>query len=156
MSARPPARRRRLLFLALGSNLGDRRKALRTAAAELGRLPGLSVLASSRYHETAPVPSSCGGPFLNAALRCVSDLPAMGLLIELKRVEARLGRRPGPRRCPLPIDIDIVSYGGRFRGRWLTLPHPRAAKRPFVLAPLAEVASPRELRKAVPGIGEIC
>jgi 2-amino-4-hydroxy-6-hydroxymethyldihydropteridine diphosphokinase len=63
----------------------------------------------------------------------------MGLLIELKRIEARLGRRPGRRWGPRPIDIDIISYGRGFRGPWLTIPHPRAQKRPFVKIPIAEL-----------------
>ena len=64
----------------------------------------------------------------------------MGLLVELKRIEAALGRRPSARWAPRIIDIDILFYGRRkIRARFLTIPHPRALRRRFVLAPLAEL-----------------
>ncbi|MBI5210740.1 MAG: 2-amino-4-hydroxy-6-hydroxymethyldihydropteridine diphosphokinase [Elusimicrobia bacterium] len=128
-------------FLSLGSNLGPRRRHLGRALARLGRLDGCRVLARSRVHETAPDPPSCGGPFLNCAVRLATRLSPMGLLAECKRLEALAGRRPGRRWGPRPLDVDIIDFGGRrLRGPWLTLPHPRAARRPFVLAPLAELA----------------
>jgi 2-amino-4-hydroxy-6-hydroxymethyldihydropteridine diphosphokinase len=64
----------------------------------------------------------------------------MGLLIEFKRIEAALGRKPGPRWGPRPADIDLIFYGRvRLRTRHLTIPHPETLKRKFVLMPLAEI-----------------
>jgi len=128
-------------LLLLGADMGRRRENLRRALRWLGRLPGGGrVLARSRLYDTAPV-----GPgqsrYLNLAVRYRTALSPMGLLVELKRLEARAGRRPGRRWGPRPLDIDILDYGGRrLRSRWLSLPHPRAARRAFVLAPACDIA----------------
>lgn len=126
-------------YLLLGSNLGDRRSHLREALAALEQLPGSKVAARSRLYDTAPL-----GPsrrrFLNMAVKLRTSLSPMGLLIELKRLEALAGRRPGPRWGDRPLDIDILVYGAkRARTPWLTLPHPRLLERAFALAPLAEL-----------------
>ncbi|MBI5240276.1 MAG: 2-amino-4-hydroxy-6-hydroxymethyldihydropteridine diphosphokinase [Elusimicrobia bacterium] len=127
-------------LLLLGANLGRRRENLRRAVLRLARLPGGRVLARSRLYETAPV-----GPgrrrYLNLAVRYRTALSPMGLLVELKRLEALAGRRPGRRWGPRPLDVDILDYAGRrLKNRWLTLPHPRAAERAFALAPVCDVA----------------
>ncbi len=127
-------------LLLLGSNQGDRRKNFSRAIAGLKTLPAGRVLALSRVYDTKAV-----GPkqrrFLNMVLRYRTALSAMGLMIELKRLEARAGRRPGKRFGPRPLDIDILDYGSRhLRSRWLTLPHPLASQRAFVLAPLCDIA----------------
>ncbi len=133
------------LFL-LGSNRGDRRAALRRAVRALGRVPGVRVSAVSRVFETAPVGPS-RRPYLNLAVRAETSRRAMGLLVEAKILEAAAGRRPGPRWGARVLDVDLIALGDeRARTRWLTLPHPRAAERAFVLAPLAEVAPRRRLR----------
>lgn len=127
-------------LLLLGGNRGDRRRHLREALDELGRLPGGRILSRSNFYETAPVGPS-RRPYLNAAVRIKTTLSAMGLLAECKRLEALAGRRPGPRWGARPLDIDILDYAGRrCRGPWLTLPHPRLRERAFALAPLAEIA----------------
>ena len=65
----------------------------------------------------------------------------MGLLIELKRIEALAGRKPGKRWGPRSLDIDIITYGDqKIKTPWLTVPHPEATKRSFVLVPLLEIA----------------
>ena len=127
-------------LLGLGSNQGRRRQNFRRALARLKALPGGRVLARSRLYDTAPV-----GPkqrrFLNMVLRYRTSLTPMGLLIELKRLEARAGRGPGTGARPRPLDIDILDYGSRrLHSPWLTLPHPLAAERAFVLAPLCDIA----------------
>lgn len=128
-------------LLGLGSNQGRRRENLNRALTWLKTLPGGRILARSRLYDTAPV-----GPkqrrFLNMALRYRTALTPMGLLVELKRLEGRAGRRPGTSAKPRPLDIDIVDYAGRrLRNAWLTIPHPRAAGRAFVLAPLCDIAA---------------
>lgn len=132
---------REALFL-LGANLGRREETLRRAAAELGRAAGVRVLKVSRLYETAPVGPS-EEPYLNMAVRARTTRSAMGLLIEAKRLEAAAGRRPGIKWGARVLDVDLVSLEGvRVRTRWLRVPHPLMAKRPFAAAPLAD-ACPR-------------
>ena len=128
-------------LLLLGSNLGRRRLNLDRALRWLDGPRSGRLLARSRIYDTAPV-----GPgrkrYLNLAVRYRTALSPMGLLVELKRLEARAGRRPGPRWGPRTLDIDILDYAGRrLRGRWLTVPHPAAAERAFVLAPVCDIAA---------------
>lgn len=126
--------------LALGSNRGDRRTHLRWALRELARLPRTRLLRASSFHETEAVGPGRQRRYLNAAALVETGLSPMGLLVELKRLEAARGRRPGPRWGPRTLDLDIVSYGRlRLRTRWLALPHPRARSRDFVRLPVSEV-----------------
>jgi 2-amino-4-hydroxy-6-hydroxymethyldihydropteridine diphosphokinase len=127
-------------LLLLGANMGRREETLRLALRWLGRLRGAKVLKRSRFFDTAPVGPSARR-FINLAIRYRTQLSPIGLLIELKRLEAKAGRRPGPRWGPRPLDIDILDYGKRrLSGKWLCLPHPAAARRAFVLAPVCDVA----------------
>lgn len=129
-------------FLGLGSNQGDSRRHLRLALAALGRLSGVRLLKASSLYRSAPLGRKDQRDFLNAVVRLRTTRTPMGLLLELKRLEAARGRKPGgPRWGPRPLDCDILFFGSRrLRSRWLTLPHPRAARRLFVLRPLAEIA----------------
>lgn len=130
---------REALFL-LGANLGRREETLREAVDALRRVEGLTVEKVSRLWETAPVGPS-EAPYLNMAVRARTTRSAMGLLIEAKRLEAAAGRRPGIKWGARVLDIDLVSLEGvRRRSRWLTVPHPLMAKRPFAAAPLADAA----------------
>ncbi len=127
-------------LLLLGSNLGDRAASLRRAVASLRRAAGVRVLAVSRAVETAPVGPS-DRPYLNQALRVATSRTPMGLLLEAKMLEAAAGRRPGLRWGARVLDVDLVAYGrARLRTPWLSVPHPLAARRSFVLEPLVEVA----------------
>ena len=135
MSRRRPVQ----CFIGLGSNLGDRKAHLVFAFKSLARLARTRLVRRSSIHETSPI----GPPqpkYLNAVARIETALSPMGLLIELKRLEAARGRRPGPRWGPRPLDLDILFYGReRLRTLWLELPHPLALERSFVLEPLAEL-----------------
>ncbi len=132
-------------FVALGSNLGPRRDTLAAALGALDEPPARSLLGVSRLYETRPVGPS-GGPFLNAVaeLRCVCSPEA--LLAELLRIESALGRVRDVRWGPRTIDLDLVAAqdeAGRPVTRdtpALTLPHPRAHERDFVLRPLCDLA----------------
>jgi 2-amino-4-hydroxy-6-hydroxymethyldihydropteridine diphosphokinase len=127
-------------FLLLGSNVADRLAKLRRAKKSLAALRGCSLLASSRVYETAPVGPS-DRPYLNAVVAVRCERTPMGLLAECKRLEAEAGRRPSRRWAARPLDIDILTFGSlRLRTRWLTVPHPAIGGRPFVLAPLKDVA----------------
>jgi 2-amino-4-hydroxy-6-hydroxymethyldihydropteridine diphosphokinase len=135
------ARRPTVCLLLLGGNQGDRRGHLRRALAGLANIPQSRVLTRSHVYETAPVgPSS--RPYLNLAVEFSTRHSPIGLLTELKRLEALAGRRPLGRWTARPLDIDILRYGNlKLRTAWLTLPHPRILDRAFALAPLSELAA---------------
>jgi 2-amino-4-hydroxy-6-hydroxymethyldihydropteridine diphosphokinase len=136
------------VYLALGSNIGDRLANLRAALAALDER-GVAVVARSAVWETPPVPAG-QPPFLNAAVAAETTLDAPALLRQLQAIEYALGRRPGPHWGPRPIDIDILFHGEeRIETPELTVPHARIAERAFVLAPLADVT-----RAALPVLGE--
>jgi 2-amino-4-hydroxy-6-hydroxymethyldihydropteridine diphosphokinase len=126
------------VYLALGSNLGDRQ---RNMSAALERVqPLVRIEAVSSLYETDPVPPG-QPPYLNAACRCTTGLQPQALLRHLKEVERDLGRRSARRWAPRPIDIDLLLYGDlvvELAG--LQLPHPELTQRTFVLVPLAEIA----------------
>jgi 2-amino-4-hydroxy-6-hydroxymethyldihydropteridine diphosphokinase len=133
------------ILVAIGANLPgpDGRSALATchsAMEALRGLPGLRLLAVSRWYETAPIPPG-GPPYINgvASLDGAVD-PAM-LLAWLQAIEARGGRVRGVANAPRTLDLDIVAMGGLLRdAQDPILPHPRCHLRAFVLRPLADVA----------------
>jgi 2-amino-4-hydroxy-6-hydroxymethyldihydropteridine diphosphokinase len=129
-------------YIALGSNLGDRRRFLDQALQLLRDDPRVAVTRVSSYHETEPVGGPRGqGAYLNAAAELQSDLPPQNLLRLLLDVEARLGRVRQERFGPRTIDLDLLMYGeATSDDEGLTLPHPRMHQRLFVLRPLAEIA----------------
>ena len=134
-------------ILALGSNLGDREAMLDFAVASLSAR-GVAVLAQSKRRETAPVdvpPEFASLAFLNAALRVETALPPEALLRLALAIEAEAGRVRTVRNGPRPLDIDLILYAGERRDSpELTLPHPRAAERAFVLEALADLGVARE------------
>jgi len=101
------------------------------------------VEAVSSLYETEPSGGPEQPPFLNAACRFETGLEPRPLLRFLKGLEHELGRRPGGEQWgPRPIDLDILLYEDRLVDEeGLVVPHPRLAERPFVLAPLAEIAA---------------
>ena len=129
------------VYLGLGSNLGNREANLRAALRALWRMGRVEAVSS--LYETEPVGGLPQPPFLNAACRFETGLEPRPLLRFLKGLEHELGRRPGgEQRGPRPIDLDILLYEDRLVDEeGLVVPHPRLAERPFVLAPLAEIAA---------------
>lgn len=128
-------------YLALGSNLGDRRKNLRAALRQLSAGAGLSVVRVSRAYRSAPVGVQEQPEFLNLVAEARTTMSPRQLLRAAKRVERAMGRVPGPRWGPRIIDVDILMYESvRMKTAELTLPHPRMVERAFVMVPLAEIA----------------
>jgi 2-amino-4-hydroxy-6-hydroxymethyldihydropteridine diphosphokinase len=128
-------------FIAFGSNLGDREGAIRSAAALLARAPGVESLRLSALRETAPSGGPPQPPYLNAAAEVRTTLEPEALLDLLASVEGAFGRVRGVRWGPRTLDLDLIYFGGRvLDSPRLTVPHPRAAGRRFVLEPLAELA----------------
>jgi 2-amino-4-hydroxy-6-hydroxymethyldihydropteridine diphosphokinase len=106
----------------------------------LRHVPKTHVQRHSRIYITSPVGGRRQADFLNVCAKIETNLSPIGLLIELKRIESSMGRRPSRRWSPRMADLDILFYGNvRLKNRILILPHPRAVKRRFVLAPLAEM-----------------
>ena len=127
------------VYLALGSNLGDRVANLRAAVTALG--PDVRVDAVSALYETAPAYVTDQPRFLNAALAGDTDLSPRQLLARLKAIERALGRVPGARYGPRLIDLDILFFGTQVIALPdLQVPHALMAEREFVLRPLADIA----------------
>jgi 2-amino-4-hydroxy-6-hydroxymethyldihydropteridine diphosphokinase len=129
-------------YIALGSNLGDRRGHLHKALQGLRTRPGIAVTRVSAFHETAPVGGPPDqGPYLNAAAELQTDLTPEELLRVLLDVEHQLGRVRREHHGPRTIDLDLLLYGNEVRNdSELILPHPRMHERSFVLGPLSEIA----------------
>jgi 2-amino-4-hydroxy-6-hydroxymethyldihydropteridine diphosphokinase len=129
--------------LALGSNLGDREGFLAFAVSSLSRLPQTQVLAKSQWRETAPVdvPEAFAElTFLNGAVLIETQLSPEVLLDAALAIEAEAGRVRTVRNGPRPLDVDLILYEGERRNTaQLTLPHPRAHLRDFVLDPLRDL-----------------
>lgn len=131
-----------ICYLAIGSNLGDRRRNIRLAVQKISHLKNTEVIKLSKVLETEPIDGpSRQGRFLNAALRIETLLSPSLLLKKLKKIEQELGR-PGKhiRNSPRSIDLDILFFGDRVINRkYLKVPHPKLFERQFVIKPLLEV-----------------
>ena len=133
-----------LSYVALGSNLGESRDILLNAIERLQTFSTRPLIKSSLWRST-PVGCPPGSPdFVNAvvALKPVESETPESLLEELQALEIEFGRRPKKiLNEPRPLDLDLIAFGNERRSTpSLTLPHPRAHVRRFVLAPLAEIA----------------
>ncbi len=129
--------------VALGSNLGDRLENIYRGVKFLNTFhTGKQPLLVSSVYETEPVDCPAASPrFLNAVCVLTCSIDPEVLLKEIKQFEQSVGRNLQARRnSPRPLDMDIIYYGSYVcRSPHLTLPHPRAHQRKFVLAPLAEL-----------------
>ncbi|GBE42253.1 2-amino-4-hydroxy-6-hydroxymethyldihydropteridine pyrophosphokinase [bacterium BMS3Bbin10] len=146
-----------MILVALGSNLsgawGAPSQILNRAVLEMGKPPDTAILGLSGLYETAGVGRGRPGVFVNAVVSLECHCSASALLRRLKMIEHRAGPRSSRRWGPRTLDLDILDYRGLIarwpqRGRLneaairnqLVLPHPLLHERPFVLAPLDEVA----------------
>jgi len=128
-----------IIYLALGTNLGDRMENLRRAIAALS--PEVRVTALSPAYETPPWGYTDQPAFLNMALGGATEHEPLPLLAFLKNLETELGREKTFRNGPRLIDIDILFYDDNLFGQNdLVIPHPRLHERAFVLVPLNDIA----------------
>jgi len=150
---------RKLVYLSLGSNLGDRAANLNDAIARLKKIG--DILAASSYYETEPVEFTAQPWFLNCVVALETEKMPKQLLTAILDIEQQMGRRRSQQKGPRIIDIDILLFGSSVVDtKNLTIPHPALDERRFVLEPLAEIApdlrhpvlkrSMRELRDALP------
>lgn len=130
-----------IVFIGLGSNLGDRERNLNQAIEQIRLLPQTQLLALSRTHETDPVGGPPQGKFLNAAAKLETQLKPFDLLHRLQEIERRLGRPAVHERWgPRVIDLDILTYDDlTMETPELTLPHPLMREREFVMKPLKDL-----------------
>ena len=128
------------IYLALGSNIGDREANLREALRLLSE-SAVTISKLSSIYETEPLDYLDQPWFLNAALEAQTDLSPHQLLAILRRIESQMGsKKPFP-KGPRLIDLDILLYASEtINTPDLQIPHPRMLQRNFVLAPLAEIA----------------
>ncbi|MDE2199161.1 MAG: 2-amino-4-hydroxy-6-hydroxymethyldihydropteridine diphosphokinase [Rhodospirillales bacterium] len=135
-----------MILIGIGANLAGPSgqsplATCRAAADALASLPGLRLVALSRWYRTAPMPPSDQPPYVNGVARLAGAVDPAVLLGWLQAIEARAGRRRGAVNAARTLDLDIIAMAACVRAAPdPVLPHPRAHLRAFVLAPLAEVA----------------
>ena len=138
-----------LIYLSLGSNLGDRAANLKRAV-ELLADAGVRVLRESLLYETEPVDFLDQPWFLNCVVEAETTLAPRALLDALQSIERNLGSKKLISRGPRLIDLDVLFYGDKvIHESGMEVPHPRLADRRFVLIPLAELTP--ELRHPILG-----
>ena len=129
------------VFVALGSNVGDRAGHLAAAREALGRLPATRLVAASAVEETAPLGGMAQPPYLNQMVLLYTELEPRALLAALQAIERARGRVRTARWGPRTLDLDIVAYGDRqVRDPDLVIPHPELPRREFWQRELSELA----------------
>ena len=121
-------------IIALGANIGNPKEQMDLAVAMLREANDLKAV--SNYFSTKPVSDIPQPDYLNAVCIVESDLPALDLLALLHGIEKTLGRERSEKWGPRTIDLDLIQYGTLLSSaEELTLPHPRAHERRFVIEP---------------------
>ncbi|KQQ47485.1 2-amino-4-hydroxy-6-hydroxymethyldihydropteridine pyrophosphokinase [Duganella sp. Leaf126] len=129
-----------IAYIGIGANLGDARANVADAIARLQKVPGCTLMATSRLYRTAPIDAG-GDDYINAVARVATTLPAHDLLQALHGIEQAHGRERPYRNAPRTLDLDLLLYGDAvIDSNDLTVPHPRITERAFVLVPLVELA----------------
>lgn len=126
--------------IALGSNLAEPARQVRAALSALEAHPQIQIEKTSSLYLTAPVGYDNQPDFVNAVCSVRTSLDGVSLLAVLNRIEADFGRERTFRNAPRTLDLDIIDFDGiSSDDPHLTLPHPRAHERSFVMKPLAEI-----------------
>ena len=126
--------------IALGSNLAEPARQVRAALSAMEAHPQIQIEKTSSLYVTAPVGYDDQPDFVNAVCSVRTSLDGVSLLAVLNRIEADFGRERTFRNAPRTLDLDIIDFDGiSSNDPHLTLPHPRAHERSFVMKPLAEI-----------------
>lgn len=126
--------------IALGSNLAEPARQVRAALSALEAHPQIQIEKTSSLYVTAPIGYDDQPDFVNAVCSVRTSLDGVSLLAVLNRIEADFGRERTFRNAPRTLDLDIIDFDGiSSDDPHLTLPHPRAHERSFVMKPLAEI-----------------
>ena len=128
----------KIIYLSVGSNLGNRKKNIEKTKFELYS-KGINIIRSSNYYETLSWPNPKNPKFYNIILKASSDLKILELLKICKQIETSLGRKKAPKNSPRISDIDIIDYNQKITSNVINVPHPRMHLRNFVLIPLFEI-----------------
>lgn len=137
---------RKSAVIALGSNLQNPVEQIKSALAAIDAHPRIKIEQISSLYITAPVGYDDQPDFVNAVCAVSTTLEGKDLLAALNRIEADFGRERTFRNAPRTLDLDIIDYDHRSSSDpYLTLPHPRAHERSFVMKPLAEILPDFEL-----------
>jgi len=130
----------KMVYLSLGSNIGDRASNLQSAIEKISTLG--EVISQSSLYETEPVEVSGHPWYLNCAVALKTEKMPKQLMSALLAIEQDMGRRRSQEKMPRKIDIDILLFGNSvIQSKELTVPHPEMHRRRFVLEPLAEIAA---------------
>lgn len=136
------------VLIALGGNIGDVRDTFRRAISNICGMTQAALIARSADYATAPVGGVPQDDYVNAVIEIETELDPHALLFTLHRIEQKFGRNrvAETRWGPRGLDLDMIAYDDVVIAKpELTLPHPRATERAFVLVPLAEIAPQREI-----------
>lgn len=130
-----------IIYIGLGSNLGDRERLLKTAVHRLEQVEGLELIALSAIYNTRPQDMSDNSPeFLNQVAKADYEYTPGELLRALEDIEQELGREEKGQKQPRTIDLDLLLFGDReINTDSLIVPHPQLLKRAFVLIPLLQI-----------------
>ena len=128
-------------IISLGSNLGEKEKNINYAINSVNLIPETKIIKVSGLYETTPVGVPNEQPnYLNCCAKISTELTPQMLLGALLGIESAMGRKRKFRFCERIIDIDLIFYENeKINEKYLTLPHPRAMQRAFVLVPLADI-----------------
>jgi 2-amino-4-hydroxy-6-hydroxymethyldihydropteridine diphosphokinase len=134
-----------MILVAVGANLpldgASPIATCRAAAADIGRIPGLSFIAESAWYRSPSLPRSDQPDYCNGILRLQGDVEPAWLLAQLQAIENRYGRQRSVPNAARTLDLDIIDINGLVRATPdPVLPHPRAHQRAFVLRPILDVA----------------
>ena len=127
-----------MIYLAVGSNLGNRKKNIEKAKYRMIQNE-INIVQSSNYYESLSWPDIKNPKFLNIVLKIKTNLTPLNLIRKCKEIEKSLGRKKAPKNSPRVCDIDIIDYNKKLIKNGLIIPHPRLHKRNFVLLPLFEL-----------------
>jgi len=129
-----------LAYIGLGANLGDARHTLSVAIETINNSSGFRLLQASSFYASTPVDAP-GPGYTNAVIAIETTLDALSLLALIQKIEQQHGRERSFRNAPRTLDLDILWFNDEtIQLPQLTVPHPRAHLRAFVLMPWAEIA----------------